>query len=62
MTRKHFVALAAALLRSKPEADSIDYQSEFFIWQRTVKEIAAVCRTQNPSFDQDRFYEASGLR
>lgn len=62
MTKKHFTALAAALLRSKPDKDSNSYQIELFIWQRTCKEIAAVCRTQNPSFDQDRFYEACGLR
>ena len=62
MSKKHFTALAAALLRSKPDKDSNQYQTELFIWQRTVKEIAAVCRTHNPAFNQDRFYEASGLR
>lgn len=46
MTKKHFIALAAALKAAKADA-------------YLIAEIAAVCRRANPNFDMGRFIAAA---
>lgn len=51
MTRKHFMALAAAI------ADIRDEHSRHDI----ARAVAIVCRTLNSNFDADRFYVAANV-
>jgi len=64
MTRKHFIALAEALLISKPLTDehNIDPSIETYnAWRETVENVAVTCQGFNMSFDRDRFLTACGV-
>jgi hypothetical protein len=59
MSKKHFNALAAALLDVLPtDPQSRERQQ----WSRDVQAIATVCKRFNPLFDTARFLEACGVR
>lgn len=65
MTRKHYIALAAALARTRPEEwNSTDPSSPFMDglsaeWRVTRDAIASVLQADNPNFDRARFYAAT---
>lgn len=54
MSRKHFVALAAALRESRPESNGEAREQ----WKTDVRAIASACAAANGSFDRCRFYAA----
>ena len=56
MTKKHFIALAAALRQVKPDRDHIATVQ----WERTVMAIVAVLEKENGQFDRRRFLAACG--
>lgn len=59
MTRKHYVMLAAALARSKPErfhAGAEDAQ-----WRWDCRVIAEALAADNERFDRERFLKACGI-
>jgi hypothetical protein len=64
MTRKHFIAVAAAL---KAEQDSIreseltsaDKVQRIIAVEHVAERLADVFKADNPAFDEDRFYAAS---
>lgn len=60
MTKRHFVALAAALLAVKPAR--YKHYGVHQQWNETVLAIAAYCEKQFPRFDRHRWldYIASG--
>jgi hypothetical protein len=63
MTRKHFVALAESLRKSRPDMSgqlSPELLIQFGTWKRIVRDVARVCRGFNPRFDVDTFTEACG--
>ena len=59
MTKKHFNAIAEALLFVRPTTTKRSKQWQQ--WQRDVKAMADVCAASNGRFDRQRFYFACGL-
>ena len=60
MTRKHFVALAAALAASRPDRGSIAERSAAFAqWCEDREAVASVCAASNPAFARGRFLVAT---
>jgi hypothetical protein len=65
MSKKHFIALADVLRRLKPEdpntvspTDSVGYDIARFQtaqWERTVRDLADFCQSQNAQFKRDRW-------
>lgn len=53
MSRKDYVIIAAALLKSKSNTDA---------WQRTVCNVADALKEENPRFDSPRFFAACGTQ
>jgi hypothetical protein len=73
MTRKDYIALAAALRADAnhllPRAMPFDYrtadlwqQGAYDQWSTTVLAIGRVLAADNPRFDSERFYSAAGFR
>lgn len=60
MTRKHFIALAAALRVNAPKQDAANHKSDSNLFENLVEAVASVCRQANPRFNHARFVEASG--
>lgn len=65
MTRKHFKALAAALLSSRPPTDDPQsprdlehFELQSLQWRADVRAVANVCSLDNPNFDYGVFYTA----
>ena len=63
MSKKHFIAIAAALHASKPPMFAV---AEFSIvaekqWHLTVLMIAETCQQFAPKFDRARFLRACGI-
>lgn len=58
MTQKHFIALAAALKKTRPNHQDDDLLR--LQWIKDVKAIAAVLLVQNPKFKLDLFLKACG--
>ena len=56
MTRKDYIRLAAALLRTRP--NPADEPVLFSAWQRTVRAIARTLQEDNYHFRFATFYEA----
>lgn len=63
MTKKHFIALAAALAQERPTPMGGDeeafWEEAVGTWARTRNAIADVCARFNPNFDRDRFVAAT---
>lgn len=67
MTRKHFQALAEALLSTRPEPPQWSgirtndkYLAALDTWKRTVKSVADACMASNGNFDRGRFERVCG--
>ena len=54
MTSKHFVALADALIRTKPRGDDWTHE-KYEQWTSDIEAVASVCGDANPRFDYHRF-------
>lgn len=71
MTRKHFEAIAAALLRARTKAKDVgpavdEYDAGYrtgssIMYAAVLAEITDTLAQFNPNFDRDRFKEAAGL-
>jgi hypothetical protein len=74
MTRKHYVALAAALAATMPDiaeftttsavgnntfVNSAAHDHAYAQWCRTVRAISDVLAADNPNFDRTRFQHAA---
>lgn len=62
MSRKDYVALAAALAVNKPRANGaapVDAATE--VWKRTVHSVADTLAFENARFNRRRFLEAAGI-
>ena len=59
MTRKDYIALAAALKREKPGTNWDP--NKRVQWNLDVQAVAFVLRGDNPRFDQNRFFAACGV-
>jgi hypothetical protein len=57
MTKKHFIALADAMRRCRPDqSDSNEYQRTALTqWQTDLRHVANFCQGQNPNFNYDRW-------
>lgn len=60
MTRKDYVLLAAALLRSKPDSSSTYMEQDQ--WERDVKSVADALAGDNARFERQRFIDAAGVQ
>lgn len=59
MSRRHFTALAKAMLASKPHPSSDPLT--LVQWRRDVSAVARVCASFNPAFDGELFLAACGV-
>jgi hypothetical protein len=59
MSRKHFIALAAALKAEKPGANWC--VNKHVQWALDVKAVANACARFNGNFKRDRFLTACGV-
>ena len=57
MTRKDYIALAAALALSRPSRSDVGYEQ----WHKDCRHIMAALAGDNPRFDRDRFEIACGM-
>lgn len=57
MSRKHFVALAETLREHRP-SEGVD---ALIRWERLCRDIALVCKRDNPRFQTERFLTACGV-
>jgi hypothetical protein len=69
LTRKHFAAIAAELKRQRPDAADKDAfertpweAGTYDEWCTVVLGMADVCRSFNPMFKRERFYDACGAQ
>lgn len=64
MTKKHFVALAAALHAEFPDRDSYasadGFKAAFNMWYACVTAVADMAMGENGRFDRERFMRACG--
>ena len=68
MTKKDFIAFAAALKATMPvytgdhgHADYAYHCEEYAQWKQDVIAVLEVCAKSNPAFDKGRFIEACGI-
>jgi hypothetical protein len=61
MSKKHFTQLANAIRTNLPDPNSSTYKAELVVFTAIVRDVARVCRTNNPRFDDARFETACGL-
>ena len=62
MTRQHFAAIAAVLLKERPDRDGTPWANGARDeWSTIVLAMAALCQSQNPRFDRARFLAACGM-
>lgn len=57
MTRKDYIALAAALKDEQPNPESVTHAC----WNNNVLAVANVLQDDNPRFDRERFLRAAGV-
>ena len=57
MTKKDFIALAAALKHTKPSP----YVGEYRMWRDCVIAVLEVCAKDNAKFDRWKFINACGV-
>ena len=55
MSRKHFIAIAAAILENREATDNTD------VVDMMARAIADVCASTNPQFNRVRFLRACGV-
>jgi hypothetical protein len=60
MTRKDYVALAAAFNHAKPRAHGNDTEIHADQWHADIHAVAQALGADNPRFDYQRFYDACG--
>ena len=59
MSKKHFEAIAAALVNQKPPISDEDFCEALMVqWQRDVLAMVGVCCMFNDNFDRSRFLSA----
>ena len=58
MTRKDYVAIAAAMARVIPLDND---RGSYRVWEATVCSLADYLATTNPRFDRERFLKACGV-
>jgi hypothetical protein len=61
MTKRNFIAIAAALRSNVPSVDSNAYEAETLLFENIVSAICDMSERFNPRFDRERFEHASGL-
>jgi hypothetical protein len=61
MTRKHFAAIAAALLASKPAVEQLYDLPKLHAWEATTARIMTELSRVCPRFNVARFRKASGF-
>jgi hypothetical protein len=63
MTKKHFIALAAALMETRPGFVGYrkDCSDRMKVWFKDIDTVADVCARFNPNFDRERFLAACGV-
>lgn len=60
MTRKDYVALAAALKAAMPSGE-LAFHREFKQWMHDCKHVADALQRDNARFDRERFLTACGI-
>lgn len=60
MSRKHFIALAAALKAARADLETGNAKPADVL-RDVAERVADVCRTQNEHFDRARFMSAAGF-
>jgi hypothetical protein len=61
MSKKHFVALAAALRGNKPNPTSVTLPQEAALFSAIVRDVGSACTAVNPRFNRATFNRAAGL-
>src|SRR5436190_2016674 len=61
MTKKHFIALAAAFRSNVPSTDSNCYEAEAALFENMIGDVCNACQRANERFNRDRFETAAGL-
>lgn len=57
MSKKHFIALADALKRTRPNPSAGLRNILVEQWHADINAIAAVCAAANPQFNRDRWFD-----
>lgn len=58
MTKKHFIALADAMRRARPDEGSSEYAIiAMKQWEQDVRHVANFCQGQSPNFKWDRWMD-----
>lgn len=61
MTKKDYIALAAALRAQRPEDVELTAYDTMTQWQTDIRAVAHVLARDNPAFAMARFLKACGL-
>jgi hypothetical protein len=58
MTRKHYVAVAAAIRDARPPKTNV---AAYVLWRQLVRDMVDIFKSDNSLFDRDRFNKACGV-